>query len=360
MVSSAHARRVPAQLVVHPTFHEGTRFSVQDLNLEGQGSQLELERGGTVRATLDVHHHCADCGATRNQIIVGLANARRASACIWDGGQRSSGWERRDFVIDVPDEPGVYPVRVRYAQAWSCKKAKGWWRVDRPNGPGPEATIGVIIVSPPRVQLRHSDEIRADIDAAMDKLTRNNNKLHEVVSGRRGRRALNKAAELSDDIARQLERLEDLLGELDVAIGRVEGPDRHHHGPSIHVVLSPRTPLPVPQEQVVVVVEEPPLASMTPSSFSALPTRMKGNAWQEDRIKMIADEMTAGARFDKQQALRLMGLFKWDENKVIVGTKVCTAMVEAGALPAMIATMKWDQSRDALRKATGNQCGPVR
>jgi hypothetical protein len=50
--------------------------------------------------------------------------------------------------IVVPDEPGTYSVRARYAQAYSGKDALGWWKIDRPDGPGPESTIGIIIVGP--------------------------------------------------------------------------------------------------------------------------------------------------------------------------------------------------------------------
>jgi hypothetical protein len=61
----------------------------------------------------------------------------------------------------VPDEPGVYSVRARYAQAYQGRlmtvegraisqpeyqDVLGWWKVDRPEGPGPESTIGTIIV----------------------------------------------------------------------------------------------------------------------------------------------------------------------------------------------------------------------
>ncbi|MCQ4200038.1 hypothetical protein ACFWGR_26950 [Streptomyces sp. NPDC060311] len=116
------------------------------------------------------------CGNAVNQVIVGLAGQDRAQASVWNGKQRSGGgvkvvnpgtrvealaednWGPAQWVnvtcdVVVPDEPGVYSIRARYAQAYQGRlmtaegravpqpeyqDVLGWWKVDRPEGPGPD------------------------------------------------------------------------------------------------------------------------------------------------------------------------------------------------------------------------------
>ena len=125
-------------------FTEQKRFSVRNLNLNGAGARLSMPGGGTVKATLEINHDCPACGGAINQIIVGLAGEDRAQACVWNGGQSSSGWQTVSFTLKIPEAPGTYEVRTRYAQAYNCKDALGWWKVDRPDGPGAQSTIGVV------------------------------------------------------------------------------------------------------------------------------------------------------------------------------------------------------------------------
>ncbi len=124
----------------------GIRYSVRDLKLNGEGNNIRLAQGGQVKATLEINHDCRECGGAINQIIVGLAGEDRAQACVWNGGQSSRGWQTVSFTLRIPQAPGSYEVRTRYAQAYNCKDAIGWWKIDRSQGPGEQSTIGVVVV----------------------------------------------------------------------------------------------------------------------------------------------------------------------------------------------------------------------
>lgn len=142
--------------------------------------------GGSYELDFDLLHDCPECGNAVNQVIVGLAGQDRAQASVRNGKQRSGGplhvvnpgtsvaalaednpgpaeWVRVSCDVAVPDRPGTYSVRARYAQAYQGRlmtdagrgvpqpeypEVLGWWTVDRPDGPGPESTIGTITVEP--------------------------------------------------------------------------------------------------------------------------------------------------------------------------------------------------------------------
>jgi hypothetical protein len=141
-------RPPPRPVRVADPFSEPGRFTAANLRLDGQSHEVVVAPGATIRAELDVLQDCPGCGGAISQIIVGFAGAPEAQACVWSGGARSGGWEHTRFTLVAPSRPGDYEVRVRYAQAYGCAQgALGWWRVDRPNGPGPEATIGVVHVA---------------------------------------------------------------------------------------------------------------------------------------------------------------------------------------------------------------------
>jgi hypothetical protein len=144
----------PGTAMVEP-FGGGTgiRFKIRNVKIDGQNDTVHARGGGRHQLSFDVLHDCPECGNAINQVIVGLAGQDRAQASVWNGMQRSGGGPMAEWVnvscdIVVPDEPGTYSVRARYAQAYSGKDALGWWKIDRPDGPGPESTIGTIIVRP--------------------------------------------------------------------------------------------------------------------------------------------------------------------------------------------------------------------
>jgi hypothetical protein len=162
----------------------GFRFKIRDVRIDGHGDSVCVREGGMYEVSFDILHDCSECGNAVNQVIVGLAGEDRAQASVWNGKQRSGGgprvvnagtrvaamaednpgpaeWVNVSFGIVVPDEPGTYFVRARYAQAYQGRlmtaegrgvaqpeshDVLGWWKVDRPDGPGPESTIGTIIV----------------------------------------------------------------------------------------------------------------------------------------------------------------------------------------------------------------------
>lgn len=158
----------------------GFRFKIRNVQIDGQGDTVHVRGGGSHELSFDVLHDCRECGTAINQVIVGLAGQDRAQASVWNGMQRSGGglkrvnpamednpgpaeWVNVSCNIAVPDQPGSYSVRARYAQAYhgqlmtaegrailqpEYQDPLGWWKIDRPDGPGPESAIGTIIVEP--------------------------------------------------------------------------------------------------------------------------------------------------------------------------------------------------------------------
>ncbi|MFE1797043.1 hypothetical protein ACFW9L_12840 [Streptomyces sp. NPDC059517] len=167
-----------------PEMVEPSRFRIREVRIDGGGAEARVRGGGSYRVEFEVLHDCGMCGNAVNQVIVGLAGEDRAQASVWNGKQRSGGglkvvnagtsvealaednpgpaeWVDVTCELVVPDEPGAYSVRARYAQAYQGRlmtvegralpqpeyeDVLGWWKVDRPQGPGPESTIGTIIV----------------------------------------------------------------------------------------------------------------------------------------------------------------------------------------------------------------------
>lgn len=171
---------------VEPYGNTGSRFSIRHVSIDGQGSVIERRKGGVVDVSLFLLHDCQNCGNAINQVIVGLAGEEQAQVSIWNGKQRSGGgvrvvnpgsraalaednvnaakWVRVRFQLTIPDRPGTYYVRARYAQDYqgNLMTEEGaripqpvftnplqWWKVDRPQGPGENANIGAIVVRVP-------------------------------------------------------------------------------------------------------------------------------------------------------------------------------------------------------------------
>ncbi|WP_328495377.1 hypothetical protein OHS59_23510 [Streptomyces sp. NBC_00414] len=182
--SHGDVRRTTAAPAHGTEMVEPSRFRIRDVRIDGRGDGVRVPRGGSYRIAFDVLHDCSMCGNAINQVIVGLAGEDRAQASVWNGKRRSGGgvkvvnagssvealaednpgpaeWVNVSCDLVVPDEPGVHSVRARYAQAYQGRlmtaegraipqpeyeDVLGWWKVDRPDGPGPESTIGTIIV----------------------------------------------------------------------------------------------------------------------------------------------------------------------------------------------------------------------
>jgi hypothetical protein len=157
---SLRTRRSPPRRSSTRPFQEPGRFVVRNVRLAGQGPSITVSNGGVIEGTMEIQHNCPGCGGAINQVIVGLGNEPQAQQCVWNGGAHSRGFETVRFQLVIPNQPGTYEVRVRYAQAYSCQQgALGWWRVDRPQGPDARSNIGIVVVQgqqnpPPVVVLR--------------------------------------------------------------------------------------------------------------------------------------------------------------------------------------------------------------
>lgn len=162
----------------------GIRFRIRNVSIDGVGNVVERRRGGPVWVRMDLLHDCSECGNAVNQVIVGLAGEERAQASVWNGKQRSGGplvrvnagsarqalaednpgpatWVTVRFQVTIPDQPGVWYLRARYAQDYqgnlftdaarhipqpTYDAPLRWWKVDRPQGPDARANIGAVIV----------------------------------------------------------------------------------------------------------------------------------------------------------------------------------------------------------------------
>ena len=163
----------------------GFRFKIRNVDIEGQGRICTLKNGGTVHVEMEVLHDCRSCGNAVNQVIVGLDGQEKAQVSVWNGKKRSGGpvkvinpghpkyqcygednegearWVRVFYDLEIPRQPGLYLVRVRYAQGHTgnlrtreglarSQKIYGeplnWWKTDRPGGPGGSSNIGAVII----------------------------------------------------------------------------------------------------------------------------------------------------------------------------------------------------------------------
>jgi|GEM_PF-2264948 len=122
------------------------QVSLRDFRIgEGDGNVVVAGAGAPVRGSTAYEYNCPDCAAgSINQIILGIDGQDRAQACIYNGRIRGQG--NADFTLTAPSEPGTYFVRFRYAQAFNCGDALGWWTVD--GAPPESANIGAIVVRP--------------------------------------------------------------------------------------------------------------------------------------------------------------------------------------------------------------------
>ena len=124
---------------------ETIRYQIRNVSIAGVGSQYKGQKGGSVSISMEINHNCIDCQGAINQIIVGIGGQEKAQACVWTGMQSSGGWQTVNFELQLPQQAGIYYLRSRYAQDYTCQKALGWWKVDRPQGP--TSNIGVFDLS---------------------------------------------------------------------------------------------------------------------------------------------------------------------------------------------------------------------
>ncbi|MEZ4264935.1 MAG: DUF4476 domain-containing protein [Myxococcota bacterium] len=365
LATPALAKPGSASITLHDPFTEQGRFTVRGLALQGEGNVLNLERGGQISGQLDFVHHCPGCGGSINQIIVGVAGEDRAQACIYNGGGQSGGWQRANFTLSIPDAPGVYEIRARYAQAHHCGAAMGWWRVDRPHGPGGESTIGLVFVAGPAPVERTRDDVRRDIDDTLQHLDEVTDTLVKITRKKMPPPRQIQAAQLSGE-ARDLTRtLMVLQAELrDFGKGGDQGPKHSHVRPRPQIVVHAD---PLPQHIVVVQApaHHPPpppapvVEAMGDADFQALVKTVKKQAFEETQLNYLRDVMRTNPWFTTGQAVAMMKVFAFSSGQVEAGALMCKRIIEPNAFLRMVELLTWDSDRDALRTRTGGVCGPV-
>jgi len=345
------------QLTVHDPFFEPGRFMTRNLTLNGGGNSLVMQRGGQVVGTLDIKQRCDRCGPTPNQIIIGLAGDAEAQACIWNGGARSRGWESVRFALNVPDEPGIYEVRVRQAEARSCRGAEKWWSRGRQGPPGGDNTIGVIVVAgeaAPPPSNRNWREIMRDIDRTTGDLDDASEKLRRATRGRAmNRRDQDDAKAYARQIADLTRTLVALHGELDEVVSRAlhesrrDRPGRRRG----HRFAPPKI--------VIVAAPEPDFGpqAMAPDAYSRLVQRIDDASFPDAQLKALRDALNADNYLLTSQAVGILGHFSFDNHKVDAAAMMCPYIVEHGALPELLAAFTFESYRDELREKTHNRCG---
>nr|MDJ0596922.1 hypothetical protein [Pleurocapsa sp. MO_226.B13] len=120
------------------------QVTLSEFTLNNKGNVVNATPGEKINVSANYIYDCPECqrGAI-NQIIVGIAGENSAQACIYNGGIQGS--SSNQFTLTAPNEPGIYDIRFRYAQAYGCEQgALDWWRVD--GEPTAEANIGAIVV----------------------------------------------------------------------------------------------------------------------------------------------------------------------------------------------------------------------
>jgi hypothetical protein len=132
---------IPPKLPNHATYGQ---VKLSEFTLNNKGNVVRVAPGEKISASANYIYYCRNCqGGPINQIIVGIAGQNQAQACIYNSSIQGSGSSK--FTLTAPNEPGIYYIRFRYAQAYGCAQgALGWWRVD--GEPTPEANIGTIVV----------------------------------------------------------------------------------------------------------------------------------------------------------------------------------------------------------------------
>lgn len=332
------------------TFAEPGRFQIRNVRIGGQPvgptAAVSLPSGGRVSVAVDLNHACPSCGASVNQIIVGLAGEARAQACLYSGPSSTYGWRTATFELNIPSQPGRYDVRARYAQAWNCGAALDWWRVDRPQGPEPAATIAVILVGPPPAQppppppsgARAPREIRAEIEGRLAWIDEVGAQLAQARGP--GALAALRPEELGLQLRAQVEVLRQLQRELQAAHRSRDDRDEGWGGG--------RMPPPPPP---------PRLVGMEAGAYQALIGRLQAESFERYRIDRLRDTLGAGARLTITQALGVLEEFDFANYKTQAAVMVCPVIDEAGALAPIAAALPYEPNRRELRSRTAGRCG---
>jgi hypothetical protein len=116
--------RLPNSNTVTPT--TSVPITIQDVRLNGGSNTLVgASRGQTIQIAVDYTlTQSSTCPSCIDQILIGLQNG--PLGCVYDGIPSGSGTSGTGaLAITAPTTPGVYYLRFRYAQAFSCDTS--WW-----------------------------------------------------------------------------------------------------------------------------------------------------------------------------------------------------------------------------------------
>lgn len=344
--ASAQAPR----LEVRDPFFAGTELGTRGLSLGGRGFDLELDRGGRVEAALEFTVDCGQRCSPRDpqQVLIGLAGAPEAQACIWQGHGSTNGWLAGRFTLDVPDQQGIYEVRARKTRAKSCAEALRLWGTHR----GDDPSIGVIIVDtsnrPERGDRRKRREI-AELQRAFDaSLLRQEEVQRQLLSltslPANGRRAREIQGLVRESITLTTE-LRLIQTDLRDALEDRNSTNRPRFiRPIVSVVADP-DPFPV---------------GMVPHEFDKFARAVDKATFAHHQIQTIKDYLATGVLLSTEQAAFIVRKFMHDGDKVEAAALLCTRIIEPAALPDMLSLFTFESYRQELRERTGNRCGGAR
>lgn len=133
----------------------GPVFTLKGVRIEGQRNQISVQHGTQVKMEFKYRFHCKHCKRPYNQLLIGLNFQHSAQICLYNG-KGSSSWKKATVSINIPDLEGNYYIRARHSDAFNCKDALDWWRLDLPLGPNERANIGMVQVIKSKINFTSS------------------------------------------------------------------------------------------------------------------------------------------------------------------------------------------------------------
>jgi len=134
----------------------GPVFTLKGVRIEGKRNQITIQHGTKVKVEFEYKFHCKHCKRPYNQLLIGLDFQHSAQLCLHNGKGKSK-WKKATISLNIPDLEGNYYIRARHSDAFNCKDALDWWRLDLPLGPNKRANIGMVQVIKPRVHFTQTN-----------------------------------------------------------------------------------------------------------------------------------------------------------------------------------------------------------
>ncbi len=128
----------------------GPVFTLKNVRIEGKRNQIRIQRGTMVNMEFEYKFHCNHCKRPYNQLLIGLDFQHSAQLCLHNSKGKSN-WKKAKVSLSIPDLEGNYYIRARNSDAFNCKDALDWWRLDLPLGPNKRANIGMVQVIKPKL-----------------------------------------------------------------------------------------------------------------------------------------------------------------------------------------------------------------